>query len=258
MDQNFDELADRFEHRIYGGIKGRIRLAVLRRDLQRFLHSAAPIGPLAVLDVGAGLSQLSLALAAEEHEVTINDLSETMLAVARSRAKAQGLEQRIHWRLGAFQNLASGAEYDLVLCHAVLEWLADPHKAVASLANLVRPGGVLSLAFYNREAQVFRNLLRGNFKRVRSGVVSGHPGGLTPLCPLSVAEVERWLCEQGFVIEWRSGVRVFHDYVTTASGGNMEESEILDMELEYSHQEPFWRMGRYIHFMCRRHGKSAQ
>lgn len=251
-DRNFDDLAGHFERRIYGGLKGRVRLAVLRRDLQWCLERLEGSKPLSVLDTGAGLAQLALELAAEGHRVTINDLSSQMLTEAESRANAMGLCAQVEWRHGRFQELAGRCDWDLVLCHAVLEWLADARTAVDILASMVRPGGYLSLAFYNRDAQVFRNLVRGNFKRVRSGVVHGEPGGLTPASPLCPLGVSNWLEGSGLVVERRSGIRVFRDYVTTPAGGNLHDDDVIEMELECSQQEPFWRLGRYVHFVCRK------
>lgn len=43
-------------------------------------------------------------------------------------------------------------KFDLILCHAVLEWLDDPKSAVRDLARLVKPGCRMSLMFFNRFA----------------------------------------------------------------------------------------------------------
>ena len=37
--------------------------------------------------------------------------------------------------------------FDVVCCHAVLEWLADPEETVEHLARFLRPEGCLSLMF---------------------------------------------------------------------------------------------------------------
>ena len=205
-----------------------------------------------VLDAGAGLAQLAVELAAAGHRVMVNDLSDKMLAEARRRAEQQGVLERMSWRQGPFQALVQEQPYDLVLCHAVLEWLAEPRAAIDALAALVRPGGCLSLAFYNRDAQVFRNLVRGNFKKVQSGAVHGAAGGLTPRHPLVPDEVTDWLADSGLRVETRAGIRVFRDYVTTPMGGHLDDDAVVAMELEWSQREPFWRLGRYIHFLCRK------
>lgn len=123
-DRHFDELATRFAEKIYGGAKGAIRLAVLQADLKE----ALPERPLRVLDVGAGLGHMSLWLAQQGHSVTLAEPSAPMLDGARERFAAAGLDAtfvQAPWQalLGEF-----AAPFDLVLCHAVLEWLARASK----------------------------------------------------------------------------------------------------------------------------------
>ncbi|SUG69462.1 SmtA protein [Salmonella enterica subsp. enterica] len=49
------------------------------------------------------------------------------------------------------QDVASHLEspVDLILFHAVLEWVADPVGVLETLWSVLRPGGALSLMFYN-------------------------------------------------------------------------------------------------------------
>ena len=138
------------------------------------------------------------------------------------------------------------------MCHAVLEWLAEPAEAIPVLDQSVAEGGWLSLTFYNRDALVYRNLVRGNFNRAISRDVAGDPNSLTPPNPLSPATVELWLKQQGFEVVAKSGIRVFYDYVRSPSGGNTVPEAVREMELLHSNQEPFMGLGRYIHFLCRR------
>ena len=59
MDRNFDELAERFERRVYGGLKGDVRLSVLWRDLLPIVQRLEEQGqPLNILDIGGGLAQI--------------------------------------------------------------------------------------------------------------------------------------------------------------------------------------------------------
>ena len=130
-DRHFDELATRFAEKIYGGAKGAIRLAVLQADLAE----ALPERPLRVLDVGAGLGHMALWLAERGHQVTLAEPAEPMLRGARERFAAAGQQARflqLPWQdlLGELSQ-----PFDLVLCHAVLEWLAEPRPSCRSCAN---------------------------------------------------------------------------------------------------------------------------
>jgi len=251
QDRNFDDLAERFRRKVYGGLKGEIRLAVLWRDLEEVvLSQSAP--PLRVLDVGAGFSQISIRLAKLGHQVVVNDISERMLAMAREQAEAEGVAERITWHHTPFQKLAEqeSGQFDLVLSHAVLEWLAQPRTLIPALGQFLAPGGVLSLTFYNYHSLVYRNLIRGNFNMLNRPEFVADPDSLTPGNPLLPSDVQEWLGEAGLTISLSSGIRVFHDYVTTQRGGNGVPEAVIGMELQYSRQEPYLWLGRYIHHIC--------
>ena len=155
QDRNFDDISAHFEKKIYGGLKGEIRLAVLRHDIFGWVKSwqQTQTRPLRVLDVGAGLAQISIELAKDGHDVTINDISANMLEIAKQNAGEAA--QNITWHTCPYQQLDDKltGKYDLILCHAVLEWLAEP-KLIMDFFDrwLVDDGaekGVLSLCFYN-------------------------------------------------------------------------------------------------------------
>ena len=252
-DRNFDGIADHFARKIYGGLKGQIRLDVLWRDLSEQVLPQLP-SQASVIDVGAGLAQLAIKLTGLGHNVTASDISGDMLALAQGQAAAEELNDRIQWLQCPLQQLNKelpDKTFDLVICHAVLEWLAEPQLAISSLRQLVSPQGWLSLTFYNRDALVYRNLVRGNFNRAISNDIAGDPNSLTPTNPLSLGEVTSWLQDEGFRVVYKSGIRVFHDYVRQPSGGNLLPDEVRRMELRHSNQEPYIGLGRYLHLLCR-------
>jgi len=250
QDINFDDLTAHFQKRIYGSQKGKIRLAVLERDLKLHLPNIEQ-GGLSVLDLGAGLGQMGLQFAQMGHQVCINDISKNMLEVAKTAAETLTIKHPITWSHEPFQNLED-TTYDVVLCHAVLEWLDQPEELIAKLQKLTQKDSILSIMFYNIDALVFHNLVRGNFKKINNNDFSGMKGGLTPPNPAKPEWVEKKLSQFGFDVVHKSGVRVFSDYVGIKRGGNVREEDVLDMELRYSTQEPYLNMGRYIHFVCKR------
>ena len=62
VDRNFDDLTEKFKHKVYGGLKGEIRLAVIWRDLYQVLALNVMGKSLRILDIGGGLGQLSTCL----------------------------------------------------------------------------------------------------------------------------------------------------------------------------------------------------
>ncbi|GMG86413.1 methyltransferase domain-containing protein [Biformimicrobium ophioploci] len=262
-DRNFDDLVQHFESKVYGGRKGAIRLAVLRRDLERLLDARPPsAAPLRVLDIGGGLGQLACWLAGRGHRVTYNDLSDSMLLRAREHARNAGLEDRITWHGGPYQSLVqglvetAGEPFDLVLCHALLEWLAEPEALFPVLNRLVAPGGHLSLCFYNPAGKTMRNLVAGNFLALQRQA-RADDGSLTPNSAMTLDLVQAHLASAGFGVEARSGLRVFNDYVFERRGGNADDNAVIEMELLHSDREPFWRIGRYLHLLARAEAAGA-
>ncbi len=255
QDRNFDEVADHFANKVYGGLKGDIRLAVLRRDLLvRVEQKSEQLQrPLRILDIGAGLAQISTELASLGHELTINDISANMLAKAKAQLDPQ-YATNIQWLICPYQDLAEQLQgkYDVILCHALLEWLAEPKKLLEFSKDWLGDNGLLSLCFYNPASFVYRNLIMGNFNLLNNpNYRADNKKSLTPNHPVDKEEVFSWLDEFGFVIETVSGLRVFHDYSPLKRGGHNHPEEVLKMEVKYSNQEPFKWMGRYLHVLAR-------
>lgn len=251
QDRNFDDLADQFASRVYGGAKGRIRLHLLERDLREGLPGLYdPASPrLNILDAGGGEGQFSRGLAHLGHRVHLYDLSAEMVRRAQVAVEAEGLTNQMTCRQGAVQDLPPDT-YDLVLFHAVLEWVADPAAVLQQVMARVKEGGTLSVMFYNRHSTIFRSVLRGFLQKVLSGDIRGKGKGLTPISPLEPDEVLGWLQQAGFNVQVRTGIRVFHDYLHHDVRGKVDEQMLLALETEYSRREPYRSLARYYHVVA--------
>ncbi|WP_213994686.1 methyltransferase [Arsukibacterium sp.] len=255
-DRSFDGIAAKFQRNIYQSSKGAIRQHVLLRDLTTLpvLQSQCQ-----VLDVGAGQGQLSLALAKMGHHVHLTDISAEMLAIAAEAAAAQGLAVSGPAAQLRFSKLSlaelsrqTQQQYPLVLCHAMLEWLAQPDAALNQLYQLVAPGGVLSLMYYNKDAKRLSNILYGNFDYVAADFKVKKKVSLSPQNPLEPVMVEQWYQQAGFSLLSKTGVRCFHDYLQNRSMQQSHFAQLLELELQYNRQEPYASLGRYTHLMLTR------
>lgn len=266
-DRNFDDLAHRFAANVYGSQKGDVRLAVIHRDLAEHLNidlrANAAAQPhdnkrvLRVLDAGGGQGQIGLRLAALGHQVSICDISEQMLLLAREAAAQEKLGSIcfIHDSIQSVAALVQAGEYepfDLVICHAVLEWVIDQEGLLKQLANLLHDDGYLSLTFYNRHGLVMKNLLRGNLRHLLDGEYAPNPGSLTPTRPLDPQQVLAWLSKGSWRQLCHSGIRVFSDYLLTEQGRATPKEELLVAELALSQREPYRSLGRYQHLLLQR------
>ncbi len=246
-DRNFDSIAAKFQQNIYQTSKGRLRQLVLQRDLAEFSPLAIPTR---ILDVGAGQGQLGLWLAGRGHQVRLTDLSLEMLTMAQARATELALEPQVSFaHLGLQQLVLEQQQYPVVLCHAVLEWLAQPAQAIADLFQLVEAGGALSLMFYNVDAKRFSNIVYGNFDYVLNDLVYKKKVSLSPQQPMDPQDVLDWCLQQGFVLHSKTGVRCFHDYLRNRAEQESQFDKLLEVELKYNRREPYASLGRYQHLL---------
>ena len=259
QDRNFDDLAKRFKKNIYGGLKGDIRLAVLERDCAEHI----PVAPFnsstdcwTILDAGGGQGQFSLQLAQAGHRVVICDISAEMLKLAQEQVSQLGLGDRVQLVHCALQDLPDHLSrdqlrFDFVICHAVMEWMQEPRSLLPCLLQHLKPQGSLSLTFYNRHSLIYKNLLRTNFKKIINKDYGGSRGSLTPINPLDPDQVLGWVKDEGLNVLARSGIRVFHDYIFNEEHREREPETLVALELEFSTQEPYRSLGRYIHLLLK-------
>lgn len=248
QDRNFDGIAERFSRNIYGTTKGQLRQAILWQDLDVLLDSFGE-GPLRILDGGGGAGQTAIRMAQRGHHVTLCDLSAEMIALAKQAAEEKGVSHNMHFVQCPVQEIAGHLEspVDLILCHAVLEWVVNPQAVLHALWSVLRPGGALSLMFYNANGLLMHNMVVTNFDYVEAGMPKTRKRKLSPNYPRKPQDVYGWLQASGWQITGRTGVRVFHDYLREKSKQHERYEQLLALETRYCREEPWISLGRYIH-----------
>jgi SAM-dependent methyltransferase len=113
--------------------------------LRRWLRTAPSTR---VLDVGCGVGRWSRRLAARGAHVTGIDLSPTMIAEARRRARAQPLRGRCQFLVQDVHSLRTDEKFDLVLSVTVLQHILEAaavRAALQRMADTLAEGGALVL-----------------------------------------------------------------------------------------------------------------
>ncbi|MGR6837708.1 tRNA uridine 5-oxyacetic acid(34) methyltransferase CmoM [Aliivibrio wodanis] len=255
-DRNFDDIAHKFAKNIYGSDKGEIRQTIVWQDMETILvNNQANSAPLTVLDAGGGIGQVSQQIAKLGHLVTLCDISSEMLKLAKESVKDNGLLSQYQFIHSAVQKIEQHkvGKVDILLFHAVMEWLDDPKTALDILLKQVKPGGYASIMFYNHHGLVLKNVICGNIPHVLDGMPHRKRFKLQPQKGLMPNEVYQWIEDAGYEIQGKSGIRSFHDYI-----GNMEYmgdyqiEDVLKLEEQLCRQEPYLSLGRYIHVWAKR------
>ncbi len=255
-DRNFDDIAHKFVKNIYGSDKGEIRQIIVWEDLEQLLANFGPSeNPLHVLDAGGGMAQMSQRLAKLGHKVTLCDLSSEMLKLAEQEIANQGLLDQyrlVHSPVQSVQEHLS-EPVDVLMFHAVMEWLAEPKPALENLLQQVRTGGMASIMFYNHHGLVYKNVVCGNIPHVLEGMPHRKRFKLQPQKGLIPTDVFQWIEDAGFEIVGKSGIRCFSDYIGNVTyKGEYQPDDVLALERKYCRQEPYLSLGRYIHVWAKK------
>ena len=94
-----------------------------------------------LLEVGCGTGGTARRHAPYVRSIRAMDFSETMIAIARERAAAEGIDN-VRFETGRVEDLDAGQAYDAVLALSLLHLVDDLDAVLAALASAVRPGGL--------------------------------------------------------------------------------------------------------------------
>lgn len=241
QDQSFDKFADKFEKNIYGSTKGQLRHELLVHHL----HQHIPLSgkSLDVLDAGGGTGVMTEMMLDLGHRVTLSDISEKALSLAENKL---GVNSKLDIQHKDILSLNAEKKYDLVVCHAVLEWLQNPFDVIDKLVELVKPGGHLSLSFFNHDAQLFGNMLYGNFDYVEQGMTTKNIVRLSPNNPQKPKVILSKLETLPVQVIKKAGIRCFHDYLKQPEKQISEYEQLKKLEIQYGSAEPYLWLGKYF------------
>ncbi len=202
---------------------------------ERVLAELAGSGPLSVLDVGAGDGRIGAALHEAGHTVTYLEPAAQLLERAGPGRKIRGTLADLD---------ALTVQYDLLLCHNVLEYTPELGAALGRLARLLRPGGRLSLVTLNHWQEPLRQALRGDLAAARRALTSTGPVAAiygVQRRAVDGDDLQARMAGAGLQVLWREGIFTVADYLPDAMLGE----DVL--ALERALRQPLAASARYLH-----------
>lgn len=218
--------------------------------------------PARIVDIGGGTGGFAVPLAEQGHRVRVVDPSPDALAALARRADERGVTDLVTGQQGDLSDLGdlleadTGDGADLVLCHGVLEMVDDPAAALRSLAEVLRPGGTLSLLVAQRHAAVIARAMAGHFTAARELLdaapetqQSGRSGRR-----FTTDELTALLADAGLTTGPVHGVRVFADLVP----GSLLDLEpgatqaLLDLEADVATRADYLPLATQVHLLATR------
>jgi ubiquinone/menaquinone biosynthesis C-methylase UbiE len=232
------------------------RTAVVWEALERALeHPAAYHEQGArIVDVGGGTGGFAVRLAELGHRVTVVDPSPDALAALARRAREVGVEVAgVQGDVSDLPTLVDD-DPDVVLCHGVLEVVDNPATALATIREVLRPDGLLSLLVAQRHAAVIARAMAGHFPQALA-LLANAPDGSAGRAGhrFTSDEAEALLAGAGFEVASTHGVRVFADLVpgTLLDLEPGATASLVELERAVSERVEYLPLAAQLHLLAR-------
>jgi SAM-dependent methyltransferase len=197
-------------------------------------------------------------LAERGHEVTLLDPAGVMLSHAKERAEAHGVAERVHVVQAAAADapeLFSPGDFDVVLCHNLLQYVPDRRALLAAIMTPLRRNGLISVLAPNADSDPLRTAVRGlDPRKALLDLDSGMSyvdllDAELPSCT-AAATIED-LAALGVGLVTRYGVRCVCDYITNDARKHDPAffADLERLELALSDRMPYLLTARFFHLI---------
>jgi len=241
---------------------GRLRSDLAWETLKGFLPD--PARQRRVLDLGGGTGSISVRLARKEFQVVLLDSSEEMMGIARKEAEATGVAERIsfcHADADQLQALFGPESFDIIVCHNLLEYLADDGALVRAISYVLRKDGIVSLLARNRAGEVLKAAIKSSDlelakKHLSAQTVMDSLYG-KPVRVFDPADLLQMLAKADLGVVAERGVRIFSDYRDLADPDPETYLRLLELEFTLGSRPEFAAIARYVQIIAR-HSQTVQ
>ena len=208
-----------YEEKIYGHTQDE----ELEDFFRRMVVDEAFLRNKTILDVGCGVGRLAQSIGRLAREVVAIDLSGGV-DEARIRNRDRGSVHVIQGDIMALPLRTCSYEY--AYAKGVLHYVSDPRKCISGLADVVKPGGGLSITIYPRMSplfEIFNRQLRRITVKLPISMVFRLSFLLLPFFSLSW----KWSGVEKRPIEWGERAHMIFNWLSSAHQNRATNEEVL-------------------------------
>lgn len=165
----------------------------LKDTYTRILDQSIPYNT-DVLEVGCSTGQLTNFLGSSCRWVVGADMCLNSLKLGEAFRREHGLDRVRFLQMNLFRTALRNEQFDLVICNGVLHHTSDPYEGFKSIIQLVKPGGHVLIALYNKYGRLTTDIRRTLFR-----VTGGRARRIDPILRergLSQERQATWLAHQ--------------------------------------------------------------
>lgn len=204
-----------------------------------------------ILDFGSGQGVTAAYLAGQNRVTAIEPDRES----AAGRRKDNGYQQ-LCGSTELLQGFPNG-EFDVIVCHNVLEYAGDRERIVREFSRLLKEDGFISIVKHNRPGRVMQMAVLLNDFEQAGSLLDGNPGVSSQYGPIRYYEdrdIESWCPE--LRIERTLGARTFWDLQQNQEIHTDPEwqEKMLELEFRVSEKKEYQEIAFFHHLLIGKRG----
>lgn len=234
---------------------GKLRYRVAQANLQKHL----PQPPAHILDLGGGNGLDSVPLVKDGFTAVILDFSQEMVAQGQKLAQKEQISDKIKFKIGdVTQFVTDQPQFDIVLCHNVLQYVDDVTAVLHNIHQLLRPGGIFSLIITNPFTETLAHALRDTDLQAALGSLNQSTKYIktfdTTIQNYTDADLKIMLDAAGFTLLEQYGIRCICDFIPDNERKFEADfyAQLETLELAVSNQYPYKLLARFYQFLCQK------
>ena len=227
----------------------------------KYLQPYIPNIPSKILDLGGGNGRSSIVYAEADHDIVIVDLAENLLNDAKRSADDAGIIDKVevyNCDIRKISTLFSKPEFDVILCHNVLQYVDDIEDIIPGIVNCLNVNGIISLISMNQYSEVYREIFHElNPKAAIDNINNKEYISSTfkePIRLFTADELFSYFQDLNLIIEDQFGIRCVNDYI---SDDSIKEdpiffTELEQLEFELGKKYPYNLLARFFQLIIRK------